>query len=303
LKIGLVDVDSFNFPNLALMKLSAYHKKLGDDVSMYMPIFDYDKIYMSKVFTFSKDRKINSNAEIERGGTGYDLEKKLPDEIDGVFPDYSLYDIKDTAYGYLTRGCPRKCDFCIVAKKEGDKTEQKYKLNQFWNGQKNIKLLDPNITAAPNFIDLMGELAETKASIDFTQGLDLRLLTDKKIEAIKKVNVKLIHFAWDRVEDEKIICEKLKLFLEITNYHYTKCIVYVLVNFNSTFEQDLYRIHKIKELGANPYVMVYEAKTADRKYKYLRTYVNGRVNFRTALDFDDFMAFKKDKNYKKEKLF
>jgi len=303
MNIGLIDVDSFNFPNLALMKISAYHKKLGDDVSRYIPLFDYDKVYMSKIFTFSKDIKNVNCKEIEKGGTGYDLEKKLPDEIDSIFPDYLLYDIKDTAYGYLTRGCPRKCDFCIVSEKEGNKTEQKYKLNQFWNGQKNIKLLDPNITAAPNFIDLMGELAETKAKIDFTQGLDLRLLTDKKVEAIKKVNVKRIHFAWDKMEDEKIICEKLSMFLKMTGYRYEKVIVYVLTNFNTTFEQDLYRIYKIKELGANPFVMVYERNKADKKYIYLHKYVNGLANFRTAVDYDDFINYLNDKNYKKEKLF
>ena len=257
MKIGLVDVDSYNFPNLALMKISAYHKKMKDDVSMYMPIFDYDKIYMSKVFTFTKDKKIVHD-NIEKGGTGYNIEKRLPDEIDNIYPDYSLYNITDTAYGYLTRGCFRNCDFCIVSKKEGNKVYQAYKLNQFWNGQKNIKLLDPNISGASNFIDLMGELAETGAYIDFTQGLDLRLLTDEKMEAIKKVKLKMIHFAWDKFEDEKIICERLSAFVNNVEKDYRKVVVYVLVNFNTTFEQDLYRINRIGEIGASPYVMIYE---------------------------------------------
>jgi hypothetical protein len=298
MNIGLIDVDSYNFPNLALMKISAYHKQLGDDVSMYMPIFDYDKIYMSKVFTFTKDKKIVHD-NIVKGGTGYNIEKKLPDEIDNIYPDYSLYNITDTAYGYLTRGCFRNCDFCIVSKKEGNKVYQAYKLNQFWNGQKNIKLLDPNISGASNFIDLMGELAETGAYIDFTQGLDLRLLTDKKIEAIKKVKLKRIHFAWDRIEDEKIICEKLKLFMDITDYKRDKISIYVLTNFNTTFEQDLHRVYKLRDMNVMPYVMVYERNKAEKKYKDLQCYVNSRWYFKASKNFEDFMEWKNDNNYKK----
>lgn len=306
MRVGLIDVDSRNFPNLALMKISAYHKKLNDDVSMYMPIFDYDVIYMSKVFTFTKDIKCIRCNKIIKGGTGYDIKKKLPNEIDKMYPDYSLYNITDTAYGYLTRGCFRNCAFCIVSAKEGNKVLQEYKLSQFWNGQKNIKLLDPNISGASNFIELINELAETGAWIDFTQGLDLRLMTENKIEAIKKVKVKLIHFAWDKIEDADIIIEKLKLFINITKYHYSKISVYVLVNFNSTFEQDLYRIYKIRELGANPFVMIYQKEKADRMYRHLQRYVNGRAMFRSknCKNFNEYMSFIKDKNIlKRGKLF
>jgi hypothetical protein len=300
MKIGLIDVDSHNFPNLALMKISTYHKQLGDDVSMYMPIFNYDRVYMSKVFTFTKDIKNVNCAEIIKGGTGYNNKIKLPEEIDTIYPDYSLYNITDTAYGYLTRGCPRNCEFCIVSEKEGNKSKQLYKLSQFYNGQKNIKLLDPNITAASNCIDLFNELAETRAWIDFTQGLDLRLLTDQKIEAIKKINAKMIHFAWDKFEDEKIICERLATFVKNTLFSYQKISVYVLVNFNTTFEQDLYRIYKIKEIGANPFVMVFEKEKADKKYRYLQRYVNGRMLFRKINSFDEFLQYQNDKNYKKK---
>ena len=304
MKIGLIDVDSHNFPNLALMKISAYHKLNGDDVSMYMSLFDYDKIYMSKVFTFTKDIKIKHDCTIEKGGTGYDLQKKLPEEIDNIYPDYSLYDITDTAYGYLTRGCPRGCNFCIVSEKEGNKTKQLYKLSQFWNGQKNIKLLDPNITASINCIELFNELAETKAYIDFTQGLDLRLLTENKVEAIKNIKVKRIHFAWDKFEDEKIIIENLKMFMNITGYNRSKITVYVLTNFNTTFEQDLHRVYVLRDMNVIPYVMVYEKDNADQKYKDLQVYTNSHYYIRAAKDFDDFMLWKNDKNYKKAgKLF
>jgi len=291
--IALIDIDSKNFPNIALMKISAYHKMLGDNVGDWYAWKTYDKIYKSKVFTFTKDLKVANAKEVIQGGTGYNLENKLPIDIDNMFPDYSLYNITDTAYGYLTRGCPRQCAFCIVSKKEGIKTEQKYKLSQFWNGQKNIKLLDPNITAAPNSIELFEELADTKAWVDFTQGLDLRLMTEKKIEAIKKIKIKMMHFAWDNIEDEKIICEKLTMFKEMTNIDYRKLTVYILTNFNTTFEQDLYRVYKVKELGASPYVMVYNRQTAEKKYKLLQRY--SKPVFRKIKTFEEYSGkYKKD---------
>jgi hypothetical protein len=303
MKIGLIDVDSFNFPNVALMKISAYHKKLGDDVSMYIALGSYDKIYISKVFTFSTMREIRGCKEIIRGGTGYDITSRLPEEIDNIYPDYSLYKITDTAYGYLTRGCPRHCDFCIVSEKEGTKCKQVYQLSQFWSGQKKIKLLDPNITAAPNCIDLFNELAETGASVDFTQGLDLRLLTDEKMQAIKKIKLTRIHFAWDRFEDEKIICERLAAFVKNVESDFRKVIVYVLVNFNTTFEQDIYRLNKLREIGVSPYVMIYEVGTADKKYIDLREWVNARAKWRTNNTFKEFLEKRENLKYKTGVLF
>jgi radical SAM superfamily enzyme YgiQ (UPF0313 family) len=124
MKIGLIDVDGHNFPNLALMKISAWHKAKGDTVEWCLPIDHYDIVYQSKVFdeTYSPDIEWMPMADkVIKGGTGYGLDNKLPDEIEHIYPDYSLYPelTKDTAYGFLTRGCPRGCKFCIVASKEG----------------------------------------------------------------------------------------------------------------------------------------------------------------------------------------
>ena len=124
MRVGLIDVDSHNFPNLALMKISAYHKAQGDVVEWWWGWDQYDRVYKSKVFddTYSHDLPDPVNAkEIIKGGTGYGLDNKLPDEIEHMYPDYSLYPnlTEDTAYGFLTRGCPRGCEFCIVARKEG----------------------------------------------------------------------------------------------------------------------------------------------------------------------------------------
>lgn len=120
MRIGLVDVDGHNFPNLALMKLATYHKQRGDEVEWAFPLLPYDRVYMAKVFTFTQDDiTAYQTDDIVRGGTGYDLQGKLLADVENCYPDYSIYGITDTAYGYLTRGCPRGCRFCIVAEKEG----------------------------------------------------------------------------------------------------------------------------------------------------------------------------------------
>lgn len=141
MNIGLIDVDGHNFPNLALMKISAYHKAKGDTVEWCLPLAHYDIVYQSKVFdeTYTKDIDWTPIADtIIKGGTGYGLDNTLPYEIEHMYPDYSIYPelTKDTAYGFLTRGCPRACDFCIVASKEGRRSIKVANLNEFWNGQK-----------------------------------------------------------------------------------------------------------------------------------------------------------------------
>lgn len=124
MRIGLIDVDGHNFPNLALMKISAYHKARGDSVEWWNGLLHYDRVYQSKVFdeTYSRDNEFVVQAdEVIKGGTGYDLKNKLPDAIEHTFPDYGLYAIQNRAFGFLTRGCPRGCPFCIVKEKEGGK--------------------------------------------------------------------------------------------------------------------------------------------------------------------------------------
>lgn len=136
-KIGLLDVDSHNFPNLCLMKISAYHKAKGDDVEMLNGFMHYDRVYASRVFddTYSQDYPYPIYAdEVIKGGTGYGLNNELPDEIEHIMPDYSLYGIKDKAYGFLTRGCPRGCAFCIVGDKEGLKSKQVADIGEFYGG-------------------------------------------------------------------------------------------------------------------------------------------------------------------------
>lgn len=279
MRIGLVDVDGHNFPNLALMKLSAYHKQLGDTVEWANSLEKFDKIYMAKVFIFTEDDNFAYQCDdIVRGGTGYDLTSKLPAEIECCYPDYDLYNIKNTAYGYLTRGCPRGCSFCIVAKKEGKKSYKVADLKDFWNGQKEIKLLDPNILACPDWKDLMQQLIDSKANVDFTQGLDIRLMTSEKAGLIRQCKVKMLHFAWDNPND-LLTLEKLKEYCDAFGLTQRKKSVYVLTNYNSSHEQDLWRVNVLRELGYTPYVMIYDKFNAPKITRLLQRYVNNRYIF------------------------
>lgn len=302
MKIGLIDVDGHNYPNLVLMKLSAWHKKRGDEVKWYEPLFDsfpkkpLDRVYESKVFTFTPDFDFPINAkEVIMGGTGYfypDGGPELPNDIEHIYPDYSLYGIEKTAYGFLTRGCPRACDFCIVKHKEGAKSRKVADLSEFWNGQKNIILMDPNILACKQHPELLEQLIESEAKVDFNQGIDARLLTTKNISLLKKVNIKEIHFAWDDPKDEERIIPQLKLFKAETNIREREAIVYVLVNFNSTFKEDLHRVYAIRDLGMTPYIMIFDkdkTKSTD-PVRRLQSWVNNkRIWFKNQnMKFEEF---------------
>ena len=307
MKIGLIDVDGHNFPNLALMKLSAWHKSQGDSVEWYEPMFSghMDKVYMAKVFSFTEDYPYFIDAdEIIKGGSGYaitlengkevynkNLDAPLPDEIEHMYPDYSIYGITDTAYGFLSRGCPRGCSFCHVAAKEGRKSYKVADLSEFWSGQKNIVLCDPNILACRDWKDLMQQLIDSKAWIDINQGLDIRLMTAEKAEMIKQMKVKELHFAWDRYQDKDIIVPKLKEFKAITKLDIRKLIVYVLCNYDTTLEQDLERIYTLRELGYWAYVMLYDKEHIPRghTYKKLQRWVNNRFIFAKCKTFEDYI--------------
>ena len=285
MRIGFVDVDGHNFPNLALMKLATYHKQRGDEVEWAFPLLPYDRVYMAKVFTFTQDDiTAYQTDDIVRGGTGYDLQSKLPADVENCYPDYSIYGITDTAYGYLTRGCPRGCRFCIVAEKEGKQSKKVANLENFWRGQKYIKLLDPNLLACPDWKELMQELIDSKAWVDFTQGLDIRLMTAEKADMIRQCKKKMLHFAWDNPEDE-LTFEKLKEYRKAFSLPDDKCKVYVLTNFNSTHEQDLERVYRLRDIGYDPFVIVYEKWNAPKETRRLQRWCNNKVIFRAEPDF------------------
>ena len=295
MRIGLIDVDGHNFPNLALMKISTYHKAKGDIVEWCIPLCEYDIVYQSKIFdeAYTKDIDfIPQAAKIIKGGTGYGLDNKLPHEIEHTYPDYSLYPnlTKNTAYGYLTRGCPRNCTFCIVSKKEGRRSVKVADLSEFWRGQRYIKLLDPNVLACPDHLDLLRQLVDSGAVIDFTQGLDARLLNAENTDLINQLKIKEIHFAWDFIKDEEKVLQGLKFYADRAKHkpHGKYGTVYVLTNYNSTIEEDLYRVYKLRKLNYDPYVMIYDKPSAPSEIKRLQRWCNNKIIFGKVKRFEDY---------------
>ena len=304
MKIGLIDVDGHNFPNLALMRISAYHKARGDDVEWWWTdLIHYDVVYMSKIYssTYTKDVDEPLNADkVIKGGTGYcisldengkevfDGSKNIPLDpaIEKMFPDYSIYPQFDFAVAMTSRGCPRGCAFCHVGAKEGRCAVKVADVKDFWCGQKHIEVLDPNITACKDKHDLFLQYAETKATVTFNQGLDIRMLTKQDIEDINKINIKELHFAWDNPKDDLVskFTEWAKGFKR--NSHLG--VVYCLVNFDSTMEENLYRIYTLRDLGFDPYVMVYNKPSASREIKDLQRWCNNKIIFKSCRKFEDY---------------
>ncbi len=301
IKIGLWS-DCHNFPSLPLMKLSAYHKSIGDAVELFDRWHSYDLVYASKVFSFTDDIDIYpiQADEVKKGGTGYCISVQngkeifdnsknigLDSEIEHIYPDYSLYPEYKYAAGFLTRGCPRNCGFCVVGKKEGTCSQQVADLSEFWRGQKEIKLLDPNILACKEHEQLLMQLAKSKARVDFTQGIDIRLTNPDNIRILNNVKTSMLHFAWDNPKQD--LTGYFKQFSEHTAIKSDRNkSVYVLTNYNSTMDEDLYRIYTLRDLGYSPYVMIYQKQTASHEIRRLQRWVNCRWIFRSVDKFEDY---------------
>lgn len=303
MKIGLIDVDGHNFPNLALMRISAYHKARGDQVEWWWSDFiHYDIVYMSKIFSdaYTKDVPEPLNADkVIKGGTGYCISlvdgvevfdkaknEELPPEIEKMFPDYSLYPQFDFAVSMTSRGCPRGCSFCHVAAKEGRCSVKVADVSDFWCGQKKIEVLDPNITACRDKRDLFRQYRETNAQIVFNQGLDIRLLNDDDIADINGMRIKDLHFAWDNPKDD--LEGKFRNFANGFRRKSNIGMVYCLTNFNSTMEENLYRIYTLRDMGYDPYVMVYDKPHAPKEIKMLQRWCNNKIIFKSCKRFEDY---------------
>ena len=287
MKIAVIRVDG-KFPNLALMKLSSFHKKRGDDVVLIdLSDMEFDRIYASQVFA---------------GGSWYDLGAKLPDKIEHCKPDYDLFNT-DYSMGFTSRGCVRNCKFCIVRRKEG-KLQEHSPFKEFVDDRfQKIILMDNNFLASPKSKEKLQKIIDKKWKVNFNQGLDIRLINDENAELLSRIKYynwtftrKLIHFAWDGMKDEKEILAGLRTLLKYIPPHHI--IVYVLVGFNTTLVQDRYRIKTLADLKVKPFVMIYNSGK-DPTLRHLSRWVNKR--YYEFVSWDEYLGKKvsvKKKNRK-----
>ena len=245
-----------NFPNLALMKLSAYHKAKGDTVEWWNPFknAEYNLVYSSKVFDFIPDNPYLPEQTI-RGGTGYrDIPKsqKLPPEIDGMFPDYSIYPECDYAIGFLTRGCPNNCSWCGVPEKEGNIHPYRDWREVVRPDSKKLVLLDNNILACEYGIRQLESLIGSGYAIDLNQGMDARRVDERIADILSKLEwIRFIRFSCDQKSQIEAIEKAAGLLAKrgIRPYH---LFIYLLVR--KDIEDAAYRVDQLKKLkGINIY--------------------------------------------------
>ena len=255
MRIGLHDAEyesmpKKRFPNLALMKISAYYKSLGDDVEWYSPILPYHKVYSSKVFDFTPTYNYLPIHTV-LGGTGYSsysgitLGSRLPDYIDDQYPDYTIYPQCDYAVGYLTRGCPNRCEWCVVPEKEGDIRAYRKWQDVVRDDTNKLVLLDNNILACDHGINQLYELSKTGYKIDLNQGMDVRLVDEKIADIISKIKwLRYIRFSCDHVSQIEHI-ERVADMLKKRGVSRSKLFIYLLVR--DDLEDAEYRVQRLKE--------------------------------------------------------
>lgn len=255
MKIGLIDVDGHNYPNLALMKLSAWHKKQGHKVEFAEEGKHYEIVFRSKTFSFTEDKKINYTCDNEKkGGSGYFFKTHdhnnliLPENINNICPDYSLYNC-DHAYGFLTRGCIRKCHWCIVPQKEGN-IKPEHDIDDFIADYKSAILMDNNVLACDHGIKQIKKIIKMGIKIDFNQGLDARLIDDSIAKLLSKVKwIKTIRLACDSSSQIET------LFKAVKNLRWRNCrpiryFVYCLVQ---DTKEAMERVKEIKGIYCEPF--------------------------------------------------
>ncbi len=293
MRIGLHDSDYTGFPNLALMKISAWHKELGDQVEWWNPMMEYDRIYSSKVFTFSSENEYLPENTI-RGGTGYGIYDDLPDEIDDMLPDYSLYPNCKHAIGFLTRGCIRSCPWCVVPRKEGGIRAY----SEWWrikrDDSRDIVFMDNNVLACDYGIDQITDMLGRDVRIDFNQGLDARLITHEIAEVLARLKwMRFIRMSCDA----DAMLESVKtavMLLEKNGWKPYRVFCYLLVQDIESAER---RANVLRKLGVQPFAQPYRdfenniRPTAEQRA--FARWVNDKAIFKSVERFEEYRRHKR----------
>lgn len=313
--IGLIDIDG-KLPNLALMKISSYYKSIGEQVEFVQDGQNYDRIYGSSIFTKSADKcqkLIDKYGEtIQIGGTGWDITGTLHPEIDACRPDYDLYTVEDifpgirgvmtrstrikkaqqivdAGMGFTSRGCVRKCPFCFVPKKEPE-FKQDMEIADIINPRSNVIILhDNNLTADPLCIEKLHEIRDRGLKVDINQGYDIRLMTEDIAKALSEVrHLHSVHYAWDLMEYERQVLDGIETLSRHIKAYKQMC--FVLVGFNTEFEEDEYRVAKLLERGISPYIMRYNERRDNIRLNHFARWVNGRI-CKAVPKFEDYVPW------------
>ena len=287
-KVGIIQIDG-RLPNLALMKICAYHERKDDLVEWWHGELwneTYDIIYASKIFSFSKLPQLPDHAKI--GGTGIDYNNKLPKEIENITPSYSLYPNCNYHIGFSMKGCRLRCTFCCVPKKEGqpyhNNTVDEILINP--NGGKNLMLLDNDFFGGENWKANLTRIIDLNLKVNFNQGLNIRNISTEQSELLAKVryyntnfNQKYLTFAWDKYHDKDRVMKGIEICnkagIPTKNMQF-----FVLIGYDTSEGQDMERVSLLKELGARPFVMPYNK--SDPYQKSFARWVNHRAIFNTC---------------------
>lgn len=293
MKIGLYDVDS-TIPNLALMKLSAFHKDRGDSVEWFLPMMkpaSFDKIYASTVFQDRPDDDLSDHSylrpeQMEIGGSGWDLQKNLPPEVERMVPDYSIYNYKHNI-GFAMRGCRFRCSFCDVPKKEG-RPKASNTIAELWTQRTSnfLVLLDNDFFGNPEWRERVAEIRQFNLKVCFSQGLNIRIITEEQCAALASVRFwnlnktrRQVYFAWDRFQDEKLIDAGIQR-VRAAGIKAWQMAFFILIGYDTTPAQDYYRVMKIHRLGCDPFAMPYRKN--DSYQKAFARWVNHRPIFNSV---------------------
>lgn len=309
IRVLLVDVDSQKgFPNLALMKISAYHKAQGHYVDLVkgvpdsIPVQEYQMAYISCIYYQNADAATDYNLALNDigvysrlGGSGVSNEICLPEDIEHLKPDYSLYDV-DFSMGFTSRGCIRKCPWCIVPKKEG-KIRDHAEIAEFLHPDHDkVVLLDNNFQASPRWEENLEFLIKNDLSVNFNQGLDFRILTPDFAEYLGhtrfrtwRFNKRRVSFAYDTPSMEAHVKRGIEI-LQDNGVAPSAVMVYILVGFNTDIEEDMARVKVVEELGADPYIMRYNGNEGPHGIlKHYARFINWRINRSKSVEaFHDY---------------